>query len=101
MRDPIAPIHCERHLSAIAHVWSPGPRRAVVGLVALGVALLLPACTSRSVMEFVVPECEDSGDHPQSRAAACVTRAVYEIAEDKRETSKGNDTLDSDNNVTR
>jgi hypothetical protein len=101
MRDPIAPIHFERCLAAIAHVWSRGPRRAIVGLVALSMATLLPACTSRTVMEFVVPECEASGDHPQSRAAACVTRAVYEIAEDKRETSKGNNPLDVDNSATR
>jgi hypothetical protein len=70
--------------------------RTVVGLVALGSAGLLSACASRSVMEFVVPECEASGDHPQSRAAACVTRAVYEIAEEKAETSKGEDRLNVD-----
>ena len=85
----------------IADLWSTLARRAVFGLIALGIALLLPACTSRSVMEFVVPECEPSGDHPQSRAAACVTRAVYEIAEDKREKSKDDDTLDAGNNATR
>ena len=85
----------------ITDVSSNPARRAVCGLIALAIAALLPACTSRSVMEFVVPECEASGDHPQSRAAACVTRAVYEIAEDKREKSKDDDTLDAGSNATK
>jgi hypothetical protein len=75
--------------------------RATIGLAILGVAGLLSACTSRSVMEFVVPECEASGDHPQSRAAACVTRAVYEIVEDKAETSKGDKQLNLDESARR
>lgn len=62
--------------------------RVLLALAVPGILGLLPGCTSRSVMEFVVPECRESGDHPQSRAAACMTRAVYEIAEDKAEESK-------------
>lgn len=75
--------------------------QSFVGLFALGVAGLLSACTSRTVMEFVVPECEASGDHPQSRAAACVTRAVYEIAEEKAENSRRSDSVGGDEGTRR
>jgi hypothetical protein len=52
-------------------------------------------------MDLVVPECEARGDHPQSRAAACVTRAVYEIAEEKGKEPKDDDVLQVDSSARR
>src|SRR5687768_13807832 len=55
----------------------------------LAIASVLSGCTTESlVRDNVLPECPGSAHRATSRAAACMTAALYEVAMERDETPR-------------
>jgi hypothetical protein len=64
----------------------------------LVIASVVSGCTTDTLVRgFILPDCPPGPtDKATSRAAACMTEAMYEIAQKKEETSRDTSTSDED-----
>ena len=68
-----------------------------IRILALVIAGTLSGCTTEQlVRDNLLPECPGYADRATSRAAACMTAAMYEIALEKAETSEDESSADQD-----
>ena len=65
-------------------------RRVMIPCLLILALAAASGCTvERLVRDNVVPECPGQSDKATSRAAACMTSAMYEIAQEKDDSTNG------------